>query len=91
MATLSGEATGGGGLKGGGEAGSGDGAAQRADRTVNPGLAGGVVGSIQARWRQLGGVTPLAVGAYGEVSASMCGLLAVATEYGTTKLALAPA
>ena len=45
-----------------GDAGSGDGAARRADRTVNPGLAEGVVGSIQARWRRLGGVTPLAVG-----------------------------
>ena len=33
-----------------------------------------------------GGVTPLAVGAYGEVSASVCELLAVATEYGATRL-----
>ena len=41
-----------------GEAGSGDWAARRADRIVNPGLADGVVGSIQARWRQLGASRP---------------------------------
>ena len=41
-----------------GEAGSGDGAARRADQAVNPGLADGVVGSIQARWRQLGASRP---------------------------------
>jgi hypothetical protein len=35
-----------------GEAGSADRAARQADRTVNPGLADGVVGFIQTRWRR---------------------------------------
>jgi hypothetical protein len=62
------------------EVGSGSGAARTLDNQILQ--LGGRVGPYQQRWRDIGGVTVLAMGAYGEVSRSVQDLLAAAANYG---------
>ena len=67
------------------EVGSGSGAARTQDSQLGLQL-GGRVGPYEQRWRDIGGVTVLAVGAYGEVSRSVQDLITAAANYGARRM-----